>query len=284
LSGVAAQNNRMEAMERLIEQASLLLQADARIEAAWLEGSIAAGHADAWSDIDLNVAVRDGDFEGVMAERHEILGRLGRVLGYYEGGMPDGFLVAANLEGFRRIDLVVFRSSDIGRRSRPDVRVLFDHAGAMERLNREPSPLDLRALVEGQVRGFFFGAFQALRLWNRGEWGSLQMGVYMVLFQHIVPLWLAVDDPANAFRPHLHNERFLSSARRERIEGFLSRLHEAFAGEAPYGVPARQVLSEMYEMAFEALRDACSRWQVAYPEESEASVRATYRGELGLAL
>jgi hypothetical protein len=134
------------------------------------------------------------------------------------------------------------------------------------------------------VRGFFFGVFQALRLWNRGEWGSLQMGVYMVLFQHVVPLWLAVDDPANAFRPHLHNERFLSPARRERIAGFLSRLHATFAGEPPYGDAAREVLSEMYEIAFGALRAACARWGVAYPEESEASVRATYLEELGLAL
>jgi predicted nucleotidyltransferase len=147
---MAGAEGRIQALERLIDEATRLLEADPRIEAAWLEGSIAAGHSDAWSDVDLNVAVRDGDFEGVVAERHEFLGGLGRVLGYYEGGMPDGFLVAANLEGLRRIDLVLFRSSDAGRRPRPDVRALFDRAGVIERLNREPWLQEMAAMVEGR--------------------------------------------------------------------------------------------------------------------------------------
>jgi predicted nucleotidyltransferase len=276
------QMSRWDDLFGLIERASSVFKADGRIEAAWLEGSFAAGTADEWSDIDLNVAVADESFDAVVAKRHDMLGRIGGVLGYGEARMPDGFLIFANLEGLRRLDLVLFRSSDLAIRHRPQVKLLFDKTGITDRLRTGEPRIDLKAAVEAQLQGFFYGSFQPLRLWNRGEWGSLQMGCYMVLFQHVVPLWLAVDDPANAFRPHLHNERFLSATRRERISAFLAGLHHAFAGDAPDADDAKRVLAEAFEMAFAALREACERWGVDYPAESEASVRQTYRAELGL--
>ena len=52
-----------------------LARADPRIEALWLQGSLATGQADAFSDIDAYLAVRDANFDAVWGERQALLQR-----------------------------------------------------------------------------------------------------------------------------------------------------------------------------------------------------------------
>jgi predicted nucleotidyltransferase len=61
-------------LRRIVEQ----LDADARVAAAWLAGSIGRGEHDAWSDLDLHVAVYDQHLTAFWADRLALYGRIGQ--------------------------------------------------------------------------------------------------------------------------------------------------------------------------------------------------------------
>lgn len=64
----------------LIQRIRALLQDDPRVVAAWLEGAIARGEEDDFSDIDLWIAVRDDAVEQFVAQREQCAAQVGPVL------------------------------------------------------------------------------------------------------------------------------------------------------------------------------------------------------------
>jgi hypothetical protein len=54
--------------QALLDRATEAFQADARVRAMWLHGAIARGAQDAGSDLDIDIAVRDEDFDTFTAE------------------------------------------------------------------------------------------------------------------------------------------------------------------------------------------------------------------------
>ncbi|MHB8576147.1 MAG: hypothetical protein ACYDCQ_12545, partial [Dehalococcoidia bacterium] len=55
-----------------------VLEADVRVDAAWLSGSFGRGEADEWADLDLHVAIADTSFDAFIGERPELYPRVGR--------------------------------------------------------------------------------------------------------------------------------------------------------------------------------------------------------------
>ena len=274
-------------LEALIERTVAVFQADRRITATWLEGSFAEQKADAWSDVDVHASVHDEDYDAVVAERQEILARIGRVLGYGEHALPGGFLVFANLDGLLRLDVIFTKESSIRtRRRRYARRLLFEKTGLREEEEiegtAEPTTTDLRPRIEALLREFLTGCFMPLRLAGRREWTTLQLALYMGVYQYAVPAWLAVDDPSNATRPTLHLEHFLSAERRRILTNFFAALHRTFKAESPNPDQLKALLEDDLAMIFGALKTSCKYWNVPYPADSEKSVLKTYRQELGL--
>lgn len=66
------------ARDDLLARVTLDLEADPRVAAAWLAGSFGRGDADAWSDLDLHVAVADEHYLAFWAERVGFYERFGR--------------------------------------------------------------------------------------------------------------------------------------------------------------------------------------------------------------
>jgi len=138
----------------------VILAADERIAAAWLEGSFASGTADAWSDVDLHVVVPDADWDGLVAGRLKLIARIRPLLGFVEATMPWGArLVSANLSGPVRLDLFIEKLTALEaapRREQPFV--LFDHAGIGGKLKVAWNADAIVGLQLSQlVQGFFFG-------------------------------------------------------------------------------------------------------------------------------
>jgi predicted nucleotidyltransferase len=52
----------------LLDRATEVFHADERVRAMWLHGAIARGGHDAGSDLDINIAVRDEDFDAFTTE------------------------------------------------------------------------------------------------------------------------------------------------------------------------------------------------------------------------
>jgi predicted nucleotidyltransferase len=61
-------------LARIVE----VLEADPRVVAAWLSGSFGRGVADAWSDLDLRVAVEDDEFTAFLGDRAALYQAIGR--------------------------------------------------------------------------------------------------------------------------------------------------------------------------------------------------------------
>jgi predicted nucleotidyltransferase len=72
-----ALSEKQQERERLIQRIRQSLQADDRVVAAWLAGSLGRGEADAWSDVDLWVVVRDDAIEAVREGRQRFVEVLG---------------------------------------------------------------------------------------------------------------------------------------------------------------------------------------------------------------
>jgi predicted nucleotidyltransferase len=80
MSSAEQLSQRVRERTDLIKRATTLLRSDERVVAAWLAGSLGRGDADAYSDIDLWVVVRDEAMETVRDGRREFVEVLGRPL------------------------------------------------------------------------------------------------------------------------------------------------------------------------------------------------------------
>jgi predicted nucleotidyltransferase len=63
--------------EALLRRIVQVLEAEPRVQAAWLLGSFGRGAADEWSDLDLHLAIDDADFERFLEERESLYRRVG---------------------------------------------------------------------------------------------------------------------------------------------------------------------------------------------------------------
>jgi predicted nucleotidyltransferase len=132
---------------RLLDCARERFAADDRFVGVLLGGSLAAGRADSFSDIDLYLFVRDDDFESVFAEREAIAHSIGPVLVRYLGDhMPGGqHQLIVWYEGPLHVDLMFRKLSEATPQWKwKAALILKDSGNAMTALKREsdllPSP------------------------------------------------------------------------------------------------------------------------------------------------
>jgi len=60
----------------LLDRAIAILSTDSRFSAGWLEGSLADGSADSYSDIDLHLCVVEKSWDEVWNNRREVIERI----------------------------------------------------------------------------------------------------------------------------------------------------------------------------------------------------------------
>ena len=144
-----------------------LLEADPRIEAAFVVGSMAEGKADAYSDVDLVVAVRAGSLDAVFAERRRYYAGSPLCESVHEwGGGRKAYVL---MPCFVILELAFFAPA-IRFRMRGPYRMLFDRAGVVEQLPKGPRPtrrvIPIEALAADDVP---FALLAVLKTWARGD-------------------------------------------------------------------------------------------------------------------
>lgn len=153
-----ADEGRIAILLTFVERASDALHQDERVRALWLTGSLAAGTADAQSDVDLRAAVRDTDFAAASEGGQELIDRIGPTVWTRRWpGPPDEAILGAITSDYLRFDLVLQSDIDTKPRMLEAARVLFDKDGLAERLTLTTSaqidPLaGLPYLVEEFIR------------------------------------------------------------------------------------------------------------------------------------
>lgn len=123
---------------QLIKSARAALERDAKVVAAWIGGSIAAGTADRWSDVDLRLAVEEADLRAVTDEVPATLAAIRPVLGWFGRPVRSGHLVVVTFEGPLRADLEITTPAALRGPRREDVAPLIDPDGLVARFAGTP--------------------------------------------------------------------------------------------------------------------------------------------------
>jgi len=206
---------------RLLTSARETFAADNRFIGVLLGGSLAAGKADSFSDIDLYVFVRDDDFESVFAERDEIAYSIGPVLVRYLGDhMPGGqHQLIVWYEGPLHVDLMFRKWSETAPHWKWNASlILKDSDDAMAQLKKES---DLLRAPEF--------AWEQLNTLNQKFWGWVAYTFGKILRGE---LWEALDNVAwirnealLVMLAWMQNARFEGHRRLEsKLDGHLSKL------------------------------------------------------------
>lgn len=262
---------REATLAALIEHAN----ANSQIEALWLQGSLASGGADPFSDIDAYLAIRDDDYDAVWGDREGVLTALGRPLAWSSATTPGLAAVHALMPGGVRLDLFFEKASDVGAAPRPAVKALVDKAGIAARLKLgwEPSiPVVARAITT-IIRMTRQGATWPLRVLGRGQWPTLAAIELDLINRQIAQLMAVSHGAANFYKNPNALAQLLTDDERARLADLTDAALAALAARDVAALKAVQL--RIHDALVEAGRAACATLGVDYPIEaaSEQAVR-----------
>src|ERR1700676_1190422 len=115
-----------------VEKSVAIFSADPRFLAGWLEGSLADGSADSFSDIDLYLCVADGVWDQGWPNRRELIGRVAPILAAAD--VMGVFGIGCLLEGPTKLDVFFERESTLASKQRVAVKRLWGPDAIFDRL------------------------------------------------------------------------------------------------------------------------------------------------------
>ncbi|HEY7200584.1 MAG TPA: tetratricopeptide repeat protein [Candidatus Dormibacteraeota bacterium] len=256
----------------LFDRLRAVADADDRIRAMWLSGSLARGHADAASDLDVLIAVRDEDHAAFTGAWREWLAGIAPTVVARALPSPPGsfYSVTATCE---RLDVVVEAVSAVPASPFRHRLAVFDRDGLDARVpaaapEAGPDPARLASLVEECFR-------QQVNLPTvtvREDW---LMGVVAVQQIHLILYQLLVA--ANAPQPPMGVKQWSA-----RLTAAQRRVLEAL----PVPQPARESVLAARDAAAEAFvreaRAVLAANGVPWPAELELAVAVHLAREVGV--
>jgi hypothetical protein len=250
-------------------------RADPHISVLWLQGSLARGDDDPFSDIDAYLAIDDAAFDAFWNARLQFLVGLGRPYAWSDATTPGFKAVHALLEGGVKLDLAIEAASKIGAQRRPAVRVLFDRVGAAENLVTgfdAPKPVIARILGV-VIRMTRQGATWPLRLLHRGQWSTLAMMEIDLINQQLAQLMAVQCDPENFYHNNFSLHRMLTAQQRAVIDELTARALAALT--ARDAAALKSVHLDVYDALLREGRAACAALDLPYPlgEAEERDLR-----------
>jgi predicted nucleotidyltransferase len=241
-------------LEAFVEHAAAVLRADDRVAAAWLGGSLAAGTADPYSDVDLRVAVADEPFDGFVADWERLLERLAPTVLRRKIGTPESPILIAITPEWLRFDVAVARAA---APERAGDRVLFDRRGASPAAPPPARP-DPAARLPGLVEEFL----RVLGLWRvvdgRGELVLMAHGAGLLRWS-LVELFLIENRAQRGGMLHLNP--YLTAEQRALLEGLPTTPPELNAALAREFLPRARALMAAHGQPYP---DALERATFAY--------------------
>jgi Nucleotidyltransferase domain len=170
-----------EERDALLQRAQELLEADSRVLAAWLTGSLGRGEADDLSDLDLWVVVPDDRLATIRAGSHEDVEAVGRpllVVDARQNAPVGGAYLLALYPGVKGPLQVDWYWEGMSTARRPeDSRLLFDHVG-IPLAEAAPLPSADERASSATARTVFFWAMSdvaAKKIARRDAWGALSL-------------------------------------------------------------------------------------------------------------
>jgi hypothetical protein len=186
------------AQREMIEKACAVAAADDRIVAAWLDGSFAAGTADAFSDIDLHCAITDESADWFAGHWSDLARQVTPlVLAAPIPGVLGGYVITPE---WLHLDLVFHRRSQCDPSALTSVKPLFDRTGTLLPAEHRPAvdPPSDPYFPADAVNLYFYLLGNLAVVLGRGEVLLAANGAIMRRDVGLVPVMLA----ENGVRKH----------------------------------------------------------------------------------
>lgn len=261
-----------------IEKAVEIYSADPRFAAGWLEGSLADGSADPFSDIDLYLCVEDGVFDQVWNDRLAIVEQAAPIAASLRiGGMTA---LGCLLEGPVKLDIFFERRSAIGANPRIAVRRLWGDEAIFAQLKIAGAVLDdaaIRAALQLNVLGFLQGGTWPIRQLARGQLETFLFNEILLVVTAIVPLMLVARDRRAFARNMFTRAKLLAPEERAECAETVDRIARPVQRRDRDAM--RDIHVEIFRRICALARAAFQRFGMNFPERAERELVSFYNRE-----
>jgi hypothetical protein len=262
----------------LIDRAVAIFSTDARFPAGWLEGSLADGSSDSYSDIDLHLCVVESAWDEVWNARRSVIERVAPILASLD--IMGVFGVGCLIEGPVKLD--VFFEREAGLASRPRIAVKRLWGGGPEIYERFKIGDDLgdaaiKHALESNVLGFLQGATWPVRILARGQINTFLFNEILLVETAIVPLMLLETDRRAFHRNMFTRAKLLPAARRDECARLVDRIETSVRNADRAAM--RDVHIEIFRKICELAIAAFARYGLEFPPRVENEMIAFYKLE-----
>jgi predicted nucleotidyltransferase len=171
---VQAKKNK-DVLSNMLSRCVRLLEADGRVEGAYVVGSMADATFDDYSDIDLYVVVKDEHYAQVYEERFRFAEQIGDVLSTFEVQWPNCQMLGAIYRNYVEIDLCYTKLGEAEVFS-DRYKIVLDRSGKLQKtLLKKEYPIDVEVELKNQADFAIYNVLHAIAMLNRGEcWASIK--------------------------------------------------------------------------------------------------------------
>ncbi len=263
--------------QKLLDRAVTIFSTDARFPAGWLEGSLADGSADPYSDIDLHLCVSQQAWDEVWNNRRVVIEKVAPILASLD--IMGVFGVGCLIAGPVKLDVFFERESGLSSMPRVAVKRLWGTAELYERLKIGDDLGDaaIKRALETNVLGFLQGATWPVRLLARRQVNTFLFCEILLVETGIVPLMLLETDRRAFHRNMFTRAKLLAPDRREECARLIDRI-EASVRKGDRGA-MRDVHIEIHRKICGLARAAFERYALEFPPQVEDEMVDFYKRE-----
>ncbi len=261
----------------LIDRAVAVYSADERFPAGWLEGSLADGSADAYSDIDLHLCVVESAWDEVWNARRDVIERVAPILACLD--IMGVFGVGCLIEGPVKLDVFFEREGGLASRPRIAVKRLWGEPEIYERfkIGDDLGDMAIKHALRSSVLGFLQGATWPVRILARGQINTWLFCEILLVETGLVPLMLLQTDRRAFHRNMFTRVKLLPPGQRDECARLVERIETAVRN---HDRPAmRDVHIEIHSKICELARAAFARYGLEFPPRVENEMVAFYKRE-----
>lgn len=262
--------------EALVDRLIAVAKDDPRIAAVWLQGSLARGDHDAYSDVDAYFAVDDAAFDAVWGERGAILPKIARPLAWSDATTPGLKAIHSLLENGIKLDLFFEPVSALEQQKRPAVYMLHDCRECAPWLltGWAPPVQTIAYIVSVIIKMTRQGATWPLRLLHRDQWSTLAMMELDLINAQVAQLMAIQNNPGHFYMTPFSYYRLLTPEQQAEIDRLTHRA--LFAITHRDGMALKEVHLEVYDALIREGRAACAVLGAPYPlnDADEHDLRA----------
>jgi hypothetical protein len=208
----------------LLDRAIEIFSTDARFPAGWLEGSLADGSSDSYSDIDLHLCVVENAWDEVWNGRLGVIGRVAPILASLDIMGASG--VGCLIEGPVKLDVFFERESALASRPRVAVKRLWGAEEIYQRfkIGDDLGDVAIKRALEFNLLGFLQGATWPVRILARGQVNTFLFNEILLVETAIVPLMLLERDRRAFHRNMFTRAKLLAPAQNEECARLVDRI------------------------------------------------------------